>query len=223
MKAINKILSVLAMVFGLASIVLFFTKFATIVFADGQVSGVGAQFAFGSKIKDFDMARSAHILFCFWLSVLGFVLSIFAVKSKKVRYCVPVIALIDAVYMFVIKFGDFIDPRPITGIKKITEAPSMLILPIVLAVMAVVACAYLLLDDYLEVKESKGEKLTILKRIVRFFRDYKSEVKNIVWPNFKSVAKNTFIVLVMCLLVGILIWAVDFGLGQLLNWILGIK
>ena len=224
MKAINKILSVLVMVFGLASIVLFFTKFATIAFADGQISGVGAQFAFGSKIKDFDMARSAHILFCFWLSVLGFALSIFALKSKKVRYCVPVVALIDAVYMFVIKFGgNFIDPRPLTGIIKITEAPSMLILPIVLAVMAVFATAYLLLDDYLEVKESKGEKLTIPKRIVRFFRDYKSEIKKIVWPNFKSVAKNTFIVLIMCLLVGALIWIVDFGLGQLLNLILGIK
>ena len=170
------------------------------------------------------MARSSHILFCFWLTVLGFVLSIFSYKSKKVRYVVPAVALIDAVYMFVIKFGsNFIDIRPLTNVTKITEAKSMLILPIVLAVMAVVSFAYLLLDDYLEVLASKGEKLTLFKRISRFFRDYKSEVKKIVWPTFKDVFKNTVIVLIMCLLVGALIWVIDFGLGELLKLILGIK
>ena len=228
MKAVNKILSVLVMVLGLASVVLFFTKFATIAFAGGTASGVGAQFAFGSKIKVgetvYNMARSSHILFCFWLTVLGFVLSIFSYKSKKVRYVVPAVALIDAVYMFVIKFGsNFIDIRPLTNVTKITEAKSMLILPIVLAVMAVVSFAYLLLDDYLEVLASKGEKLTLFKRISRFFRDYKSEVKKIVWPTFKDVLKNTVIVLIMCLLVGALIWVIDFGLGELLKLILGIK
>ena len=87
---------------------------------------------------------------------------------------------------------------------------------------AILAVAYLLLDDYLEVLASKGEKLTIPKRIVRFFRDYKSEVKKIVWPGIKDVMKNTVIVLVMCLLVGALIWIVDFGLGELLSLILGV-
>jgi preprotein translocase subunit SecE len=81
----------------------------------------------------------------------------------------------------------------------------------------------LLIDDYIEVAESKGAKLTIPKRIVRFFRDYKSEVKKIVWPGYKDVIKNTVIVLIMCLIIGLLIWAVDFGLGQLVQLILGTK
>ena len=58
-------------------------------------------------------------------------------------------------------------------------------------------------------------------KVGKFFRDYKSEYKKIVWPNLKDVLKNTFIVLVMCLIIGALIWIVDFGLGQLLSLILG--
>ena len=81
--------------------------------------------------------------------------------------------------------------------------------------------AYLLIDDYIEVKESNGAKQTIIKRIIRFFRDYKSEIKKIVWPGWKDVAKNTVIVLIMCLIIGALIWIIDFGLGKLLELILG--
>ncbi|MBQ8532710.1 MAG: preprotein translocase subunit SecE [Clostridia bacterium] len=95
----------------------------------------------------------------------------------------------------------------------------MLVIALFLFVIA--SAAYLLIDDYIEVAASKGEKLTIPKRIIRFFKDYKSEVKKIVWPGLKEVIKNTVIVLIMCLLVGVLIWLIDFGLGQLLNLVLG--
>ncbi len=231
MKTVNKILRVLVMVFGLASVVLFFTNFATIAMDGVSKSFVAAQLGFGSKVTIegtvYDMARSAHIQFCFWLTLIPFVMSIFSYKSKKLRYAVPAVALVDAIYMLVIflsKPQKFVDIRPLSydKISSIEYAPTALILVIALIVFAILAVAYLLLDDYLEVLASKGEKLTIPKRIVRFFRDYKSEVKKIVWPNIKDVAKNTVVVLVMCLIVGALIWIVDFGLGQLLNLILGV-
>ena len=85
---------------------------------------------------------------------------------------------------------------------------------------AVAAAAYLLIDDYIEVTQSKGAKRTILKRIIGFFKDYKSEIKKIVWPGFKDVAKNTGIVLAMCLIVGAFIWLLDLGLGKLIELIL---
>ncbi|MBE6727243.1 MAG: preprotein translocase subunit SecE [Ruminococcaceae bacterium] len=91
---------------------------------------------------------------------------------------------------------------------------------IALFLFAAFAIAYLLIDDYIEVAASKGEKLTIPKRVVRFFRDYKSEVKKIVWPGPRDIVKNTLIVLIMCLLIGALIWVFDFGLGKLLELIL---
>jgi len=231
MKTVNKILRVLVMVFGLASLVLFFTKFVTINLGETSKDFVAAQLAFGSKVTiadvEYDMAKSADILICFWMTAIAFVMSIFSFKSKKLRYAVPAIAVIDAVYMFVIKFSGpfkFVDPRPLAykDITGMTYAPFVLFLAIALAVFAVLAFAYLLLDDYLEVLASKGEKLTIFKRVIRFFRDYKSEVKKIVWPGIRDVIKNTVIVLIMCLLVGILIWLVDYGLGQLLNLVLGL-
>lgn len=231
MKTVNKILRVLVMVFGLASLVLFFTKFANIAMGDVSKDFVGAQLAFGSEVTiegaKYDMAKSADILLCFWLTAVAFVMSIFSFKTKKLRYAVPAIAIIDAVYMFVIWFSGayaFVDPRPLqyADITSMTFAPFVLILAIALTVFTVLSVAYLLLDDYLEVLASKGEKLTIPKRIVRFFRDYKSEGKKIVWPGIKDVIKNTVIVLIMCLLVGALIWIVDYGLGQLLSLILGV-
>ncbi|MBR2448348.1 MAG: preprotein translocase subunit SecE [Clostridia bacterium] len=85
---------------------------------------------------------------------------------------------------------------------------------------AVFAIAYLFIDDYLEVKASKDKK-TIWRRFVLFLRDNKSEVKKIVWPNLRDVIKNTVTVLVMCLIIGALIWGIDFGLGKLLELILG--
>lgn len=231
MKTVNKILRVLVMVFGLASIVLFFTQFANVTMGEVSKGFVGAQLGFGSKVTiegtAYDMAKSAHILFCFWLTVIAAVMSFFSFKSKKLRYAVSGIAIIDAIYLFVIRIVGpykFVDIRPLKweNVSNLEFTPFVLILAIVAALFAILAVAYLLLDDYLEVLDSKGEKLTIPKRIVRFFRDYKSEGKKIVWPNLKDVTKNTIVVLVMCLIVGALIWIVDFGLGQLLNLILGV-
>ncbi|MBO5210909.1 MAG: preprotein translocase subunit SecE [Clostridia bacterium] len=83
---------------------------------------------------------------------------------------------------------------------------------------AAFAITNLFVDDYIEAKANGGK--TIAQRVVHFFRDYKSEVKKIVWPNYKEVLKNTGIVLVMCAVVGALIWLVDWGLGSLIELIL---
>lgn len=229
MKTLNKICQILAIVLGLASLVLFFTEFVEIVTSEGSAHLVGAQLAFGSEVTvsgtEYDMAKSAKLLLCFWLTAIAAVLSIFSFKSKKLRYAAPGFGVIAAVYMLVIglaKGGRYIDERPLENISEVIRSPFILITAITLILFTVAAVAYLLIDDYLEVKASKGDKLTIPKRIVRFFRDYKSETKKIVWPGLRDVVKNTVIVLIMCLLVGILIWLVDFGLGQLLNLVLGL-
>ncbi len=228
MKTLNRVCQILAIVLALGSLVLFFTHFATIVTGGNNASLVGAQLAFGSKITvaetEYNMAISSKIQFCFWMTVLSFVLSISAIRSKTVRYFAPAAGLVAAIYMLVIAVSNpfkFLDTRPLPNVSAATYGHSVLILAIVLFVFVVASAAYLLIDDYLEVQASKGNKLTIPKRIIHFFRDYKSEVKKIVWPSFKDVVKNTVIVLIMCLLVGILIWLIDYGLGQLLNLILG--
>lgn len=228
MKTVNKICQIAAIVFGLGSLVLFFTTFATIVSGENNVDLVGAQLAFGGKVTvagtDYTMAKSSDIIFCFLLTVLSLVFSIFSFKSKKLRYVAPGVAIIDAVYMLVIALSspyDFVDTRPLPEVNGVTYSSFVLFAAIALFVFTAFAVAYLLIDDYLEVAASKSEKLTIPKRIVRFFRDYKSEVKKIVWLGWRDVLKNTVIVLIMCLLIGVFIWLVDFGLGKLLTLILG--
>ncbi|MBR2040134.1 MAG: preprotein translocase subunit SecE [Clostridia bacterium] len=126
--------------------------------------------------------------------------------------------------MLVIALSDapkFVDSRPLPSVSGVVYTPFVLITAIALFAFTAFSVAHLLIDDYLEVVASKGAKLTILKRIGRFLRDYKSEAKKIVWPTFKDVVKNTLIVLVICLIVGAFIWAVDFGLAELLKLILG--
>ncbi|MBO4733840.1 MAG: preprotein translocase subunit SecE [Clostridia bacterium] len=115
----------------------------------------------------------------------------------------------------------FVDTRPLPGVANVTYGKFVLFCAIALLAFTVVSAAYLLIDDYLEVKASKGAKRTIFARIIAFFKDYKSEVKKIVWPGIKDVIKNTAVVLIMCLIVGAFIWLLDFGLGTLLDTILG--
>ncbi len=51
----------------------------------------------------------------------------------------------------------------------------------------------------------------------KFFRDSKSEVKKVSWPTFKQVRNNTFAVIVICLLIGAVIWVLDAALSLLMS------
>ncbi len=227
MKIINKISQILAVIFGVGSVLLFFAPMANIVTGGATVSPVAAQLAFGANLTVgetvYNMAMSAHILFVFCLTVIAALMSGFAFKSKGLRYGSSALALISAIYMWVIALcrdTRFIDARPLKNVTAIEHTSFVLILAIVMTLFAVFAIAYLFIDDYIEAKASKDKK-TIWQKVVLFFRDNKSEVKKIVWPSLRDVVKNTVTVLVMCLIIGALIWAIDFGLGKLLELILG--
>ena len=57
--------------------------------------------------------------------------------------------------------------------------------------------------------------------VCRYFRELRSELKKVVWPTPKQVLKNTLIVLVCVLIVGVFIWlfdkVADLGISGLLN------
>ena len=55
-----------------------------------------------------------------------------------------------------------------------------------------------------------------------WFREMKSELKKVVWPNRKTVTKNTGTVLGMSLLIGACIWIFDGVLGATLDLILSL-
>lgn len=73
-------------------------------------------------------------------------------------------------------------------------------------------------------KKAAPKKASLSSKIAKFFRDYKSELKKIVWSPKKDVVKNTTVVLVTIVLSAILIGILDYafteglrGLNNLFN------
>ena len=60
-----------------------------------------------------------------------------------------------------------------------------------------------------EVKKENWFKRT-LGSVAKYFRELRSELKKVVWPNAKQVSKNTAIVAGCCAVVGAFIWLFDF-------------
>ena len=69
--------------------------------------------------------------------------------------------------------------------------------------------------------EATAQKKKSGNKIVRFFKELKSEMKKVVWPSRKQVIKNTLVVIASVIIIGIVIWALDmifsFGLEQLVK------
>ncbi len=226
MKVINKICQIMAILFGVTALVLFFTNFATIKSATGTYDIAGSILAFGGKLTaaGVKMAKSSDLLFCFLVTLLAVACGGFTFKSKGARYFGPAFALVGAIYMLVVTLSApslFIDTRPldVAAATDVTYCISVTLATVALFVCFLFGAAYLLIDDYIIASATK-DKLTLPKKIVRFLRDYKSETKKIVWPGIKDVVKNTIIVLIMCAFVGLFIWLVDYGLGSLLQALL---
>ena len=55
-----------------------------------------------------------------------------------------------------------------------------------------------------------------------WFREMKSELKKVVWPNKKTVLKNTGIVLLCSLVIGACIWLFDFVAMSAVQMILSV-
>lgn len=57
----------------------------------------------------------------------------------------------------------------------------------------------------------------IASRITRFFKDTKSEIKKVVWPNKKTVINNTGVVIVVLAAFSICIGLIDFVFNALVG------
>ena len=56
-------------------------------------------------------------------------------------------------------------------------------------------------------KKKSGAKKP--NRVVKYFKDLKSEFKKVVWPSKKTVFNNTGVVLVTMVISGLFIWGID--------------
>jgi len=62
-------------------------------------------------------------------------------------------------------------------------------------------------------KGDKAEKAPKARKARRFWKDFRGEIKKIVWPDFKTVVKNTGIVLLTVVIIGAMVWVLDFLLS----------
>ena len=63
-------------------------------------------------------------------------------------------------------------------------------------------------------------KKNIFSRLVSWAKEIKSELKKVVWPSFAKVRKNTIIVIIYVLIVGVVIMALDWVFTYLLSFII---
>jgi len=60
------------------------------------------------------------------------------------------------------------------------------------------------------------------KRIAKWFREMKSELKKVAWPTKKQVVNNVILTLACCLVVGIFIWVFDLGANLIVEGIISL-
>ena len=71
-------------------------------------------------------------------------------------------------------------------------------------------------------KSEKSKKPGMFRRIGKYLRDAKGELKKIIWPTFSSVVRNTLVTLAVCAVLGVLVCVVDFGLSALIDLVLSL-
>ena len=224
MKLLMAITRIAAIALAAVVFVLFFFDFVKIVTIAGEsIKLTGFQLALGSKqtiAKQTVMTfKGLWYLISFLLTTTGLVLAALIFKFKKTAIAAMIFELLAMISLLVLYFtrplGKYVDYRHIK-VKLITTESTFLIavIAVVLAFLALVA--FVVIRDYVEVSETKGAK-TIPQRIVRFLKDYKGEIKKIVWPTKDTVVKNTTVVVIMCVLLGVYIAAIDYGLSNLLK------
>ena len=64
---------------------------------------------------------------------------------------------------------------------------------------------------------AEEKKLGRGARIAKYFRDLKGEFKKVVWPTIPATVRNTLVTLAMCVVLGVLICAIDIGLSALVD------
>ncbi len=72
--------------------------------------------------------------------------------------------------------------------------------------------------------KKKGENPVVrfAKRVTKFFRDCKGEVKKIVWPTPKATFKNTGVVLVTIAVVALFVFLLDTAFMNLLGLVMDV-
>ena len=71
--------------------------------------------------------------------------------------------------------------------------------------------------------KKKGNPLKAVgAKIKKFFKDFKGEWKKVTWPSGHTVLKNSLVVIVIVLIMGLALLAVDTGLSSIIDLLVGL-
>ena len=234
MKILRDFLKVLTALLAVATLVAFFFPLVTVATNAGDtVSLTGAELAFGADKSAVLGVDGAHLWKSGWFFasfIFGALTAIFIgvgfFKSQKWNGAAVVTGLINAIILLVIRVSSVLSYTDLRNLTSYVDDGSaqygivMTLLMILAIATLVISVVMVLVRDRVEVANTG--KLSIPAKVVKFLREYKSEIKKIVWPTGRSVVKNTIVVLVMCAIVLLLVWAVDTGMGELLKLTYGV-
>ena len=195
---------------------------------EATVSVSALELAFGTDVSDtlgyaqedtIFTFKSGWYMVSFLLAALTTVFVVLGFKSMGSYGAAVITGLINSVIILVIAVSS---PTAYADFGRLhAHDPSLTwvrFLLLGLAVGSVVATsAAALIKDRVLVVLSNGTRKTIPQRVIQFLREYKSEIKKIVWPGPKNVVKNTLVVLAVCAVVLLIVWLVDLGMGELFN------
>ena len=68
--------------------------------------------------------------------------------------------------------------------------------------------------------KKSNKKPNLFKRVWNYLRECKGEIKKITWTHPKTATRNFFVVLVVIVVSGVFIFALDRGLYALLNLVM---
>lgn len=74
-----------------------------------------------------------------------------------------------------------------------------------------------------ETKKKPNKFKAFFSRIAKFFREIKSEIKKITWPAVPAVFKSMGVTLVVIIVIGAFVFALDFGLNKLLGLVMEVS
>lgn len=67
-----------------------------------------------------------------------------------------------------------------------------------------------------------AEEVKKENKIAKFFRDYKSEFKKIVWPTKEETLRMSAVVLASIIIAGFAIWLLDMSFSGLIDLVAGL-
>ena len=70
--------------------------------------------------------------------------------------------------------------------------------------------------------ENVETKRKLTERIADFFRGTKGEFKKIVWPSKKTILRNTCVVILFCIVIGAVVYVLDFLFSWLFRAVIGL-